>query len=444
MDQYTFTSERVDDKSIGKFILACVFLSIRLAEAKSLLVGAAMTERTALIIEPLFSGHHSAYLQWIIPALRAEGFRILLATSEENVEHPGARALLAQHGEYVELEPLPARSPLRWLPQKLRPVEIIIAYWWAFRRAFKRANRHRIDLVLLPYLDYCTYALALLGSPFSTVRWCGIVMRPAFHYARMGIKAPHKPWDQWKQYLFLRLLGERSLGRLLTIDESLYLTLQEQSPLAASRLNYLPDPVSNHVALDWRAACATLKIPDEACVILCFGSLTARKGVAELLRAANEPAFPAKIHLLFAGKQHDEIRSLLASDLGSSLRRRGVLHEIDHHLTQDEESLVFAASDLVWMGYVGHYQMSGVLAQSGAAGLPVIACQEGLIGWLTKRHQSGIVVPVSHAAEVAETIATLVSAPDEMERLGSNGRTAFAAHTIDNAQATLRSAIGGC
>ena len=35
-------------------------------------------------------------------------------------------------------------------------------------------KRSRIDFVLLPYLDYCTYALSVAGSPFGSTPWGGL------------------------------------------------------------------------------------------------------------------------------------------------------------------------------------------------------------------------------------------------------------------------------
>lgn len=399
-------------------------------------------ERTALIIEPCFTGHHSAYLHWIIPALVLERFSVVLATQKESLQHPGAKKILQQYGDVLEFEIIPGRiASLSWLPWPLRAINIVMSYWLAFRATYLRtAHRRKIDMVVLPYLDYCTYALALLGSPFQSTRWCGIVMRPTFHYRSSGVHAPYSYLDKAKEYLFRRLCGI-SLGKVLTIDETLYAALRAETPNAAKRIEYLPDPVRLPAKTDRSLARSALGIADDAAVIICFGSLTARKGVAELLHAANAANFPAHAHLLFAGRQDNDVRVLLSGALGTRLRSEGRLHEMNHYLTAEEEALIFAVSDIVWLGYVEHYQMSGVLVQAGAMGLPVIACQDGLIGWLTARHRTGIIVQVQYPDKVAAAIAQLLSLPEEMERLGKNGRIAYAEHTTGNAQAILRAAV---
>ena len=54
---------------------------------------------------------------------------------------------------------------------------------------------------------------------------------------------------------------------------------------------------------------------------------------------------------------------------------------MNRYLNMDEENMVFSAADVVWLGYQGHYHMSGVLVQAGVMGLPVVASDEGLMAF---------------------------------------------------------------
>ena len=92
--------------------------------------------------------------------------------------------------------------------------------------------------------------------------------------------------------------------------------------------------------------------------------------------------------------------------------------------------MVFSAADVVWLGYQGHYHMSGVLVQAGVMGLPVIACEEGLIGWLTRRFGSGPVVATSSPAAIATAIAELSRNATLAQHCGENGRLAYASHNL--------------
>jgi glycosyltransferase involved in cell wall biosynthesis len=160
------------------------------------------------------------------------------------------------------------------------------------------------------------------------------------------------------------------------------------------------------------------------------------------LHASEHSDFPSRCHLLLAGKQAPEAMTILQSPPAMRLRQAGRLHEIAHYLNEEEENLAFSAADAVWLGYIAHYQMSGVLVQAGMMGLPNIACEEGLIGWLTTRHQSGVVVPMSDSSIVARKIKDLFETPGRAREYGNNGRKAYASHTEAGAAKILLQAIG--
>jgi glycosyltransferase involved in cell wall biosynthesis len=305
------------------------------------------------------------------------------------------------------------------------------------------SKRGRIDFVLLPYLDYCTYALSVAGSPFEATPWGGIIMRAAFHYSAMGIKAPTRPMvEHVKKWLFGRLLREPHLRALFTIDEALAEYSNVWPPEVRSHLVYLPDLAVTKRSTNRAAARQGLGIPQDAIVMLVYGSLAKRKGIDALLQASEDPDFPSRCHLLLAGKLEPDAMPILQSSRAIRLREAGRLHEFTHYLSEEEESTVFSAADVVWLGYHGHYQMSGVLVQAGMMGLPNIACEEGLIGWLTTRHQSGVVVPICCPSIVAKGIKDLFEIPGRAQQYGSNGRKAYASHTEGRATQVLLQAIG--
>lgn len=301
----------------------------------------------------------------------------------------------------------------------------------------------RIDFVLLPYLDYCTHALAVAGSPFGATPWGGIIMRAAFHHAAMGIKAPAGRVEGIKQWLFGRLLRASYLRALFTIDQALIEYVHAWPSEVRSRLVYLPDLAVTKRSLSRSAAREGLRIAQDAWVILVYGSLAKRKGIEVLLQASEHPEFPSRCHLLLAGKQTEEATAILQSSGAMHLRQAGRLHEIARYLSEEEENTAFSAADAVWLGYLAHYQMSGVLVQAGTMGLPSIACEEGLIGWLTTRYQSGVVVPISDPSVVARKIKDLFETPGRVREYGDNGRKAYASHTEDHAAKVLLQAIEG-
>jgi len=397
-----------------------------------------------LIIEPFVQGHHGAYLRWIIRAILSRGHSVQLATFEQSLVHPSIQELLSTSGDRLSILTRPSRPFGTFDGNLIRMISSMMVFRQVLGNFYVQASkRGQIDFVLLPYLDYCTYALSVAGSPFGATPWGGITMRTAFHYSAMGIKAPTKTMvERVKQWLFGRLLCEPHLRALFTIDEALDEYAHVWPPEVRSHLVYLPDLAVTKRSTDRAAARQGLGIPHDAIVILVYGSLAKRKGIESLLQASEHPDFPSRCHLLLAGKQAPDSLPILQSPRAMRLRQAGRLHELTHYLSEEEENTVFSSADVVWLGYLAHYQMSGVLVQAGMMGLPNIACEEGLIGWLTTRHQSGVVVPISDPSIVAKGIKDLFETPGRAREYGNNGRKAYASHTEGRAANILLQAIG--
>ena len=399
---------------------------------------------TILIIEPIVRGHHGAYLSWIIRAILSRGHSVHLATFEESLVHPSIQDLLSTSGDQLTIISKPSRSFGTFDGNLIRMTFEMMVFRQLLGNFYALASkRSRIDFVLLPYLDYCTYALSVAGSPFGATPWGGITMRTAFHYSAMGVKALTSKVEPVKRWLFGRLLRDPYLRALFTIDETLYEYAHVWPPEVRSRLVYLPDSAVTKRSVDRAAARKCLGIAQDALVILVYGALSKRKGIEALLQASEHPDFPSRCHLLMAGNQEPDAMPILQSPQAMRLRQTGRLHELSHYLSEEgEKNTVFSAADAVWLGYLAHYQMSGVLVQAGMMGLPIIACEEGLIGWLTTRYQSGVVVPMSDPSIMAKGIKDLFEIPGRAREYGNNGRKVYASHTEEGAAKILLQAIG--
>jgi glycosyltransferase involved in cell wall biosynthesis len=384
------------------------------------------------------------YVRWIARGMINNGYDLQLVTFPESLDHPLYSVmqeecqhrirpvLLPDYGGLSEEALLNQSGLLALLRREL-------TYHRLYRSFFRRVQREeRPDVVFVPYMDYLTYAAALLGSPFGDIPWAGIVMRPSFHLESMGIPGPRSRLDRLKEKLFFRLLKNKALKKLLSIDESLVDYVSMERPELADRIDYLPDPAELVGDSSKESARQRLGIPLDATVILVYGALTARKGIDSLLLAAGEDGFPPRVHLLLAGRQSQDVANLLRSPQAQSLRSDGRLHEQNCFLDDNEEYDAFKASDIVWMGYRGHYTTSGVLVQSGAMGLPVISCMEGVIGWLTRKHGLGLSVEIDNPSAVAEAVAILECSSETAAVLRENALRFAASHSPLN----LSNAIG--
>lgn len=385
-----------------------------------------------LIIEPHCSGHRAGYVRWIAQAAVDRGYHVQVATFELSAHHPLFLAMQKELGEMLQMVMLDDEFPAGCETSSSGLIKREFYYWRLLGRFYAISHQARMpDIVLVPYLDYCSNAIALLGSPFGQTSWVGVVMRPAFHFALMGILAPHSRMPWLKKRLFLRLLSNKTLCALFTIDEALDRFMRETQLRLSKRLYYLPDPAKLEGTISKEEARRGLGIPSGAIVILVYGTIDLRKGIDALFRAIMSNVFPADLHVIVAGQQGEEGHAFLDSKKVQSLSSLGRVHQLNKFLSEEEEYTVFKASDIVWLGYRDHYVMSGVMVQAGKMGLPVIACKEGLIGWMTAINKSGVVVDIYDPAEVYGGIFKLAQDSSFAAECGRNGVVRFEGHTVE-------------
>jgi glycosyltransferase involved in cell wall biosynthesis len=391
-----------------------------------------------MIVEPHSSGHRMQYVHWIVRGALEEGFSVQLVTFPESLDHPLYLAMQEECQGRVRVALLPERGILQKenllnRPGILNLVERELTYYRLYSAFFRQlSSSERPSFVFLPYLDYCTYAVAVLGSPFGDIPWGGIVMRPSFHLGPMGIESSRSRLHWPKERLFFRLLRNRTLRVLFSIDEPLVHYVRRSKPRLAERLQFLPDPAEFSGTSSRESARRMLEIPGDAVIVLVYGSLTPRKGIDALLRATQESTFPQEVHILLAGRQDAEVQELLLSSHAEALREAGRLHEHNEFLSDDDQYSVFRVADIVWLGYRGHYAMSGVLVQAAMMGLPVVACADGLVGWMTRRHELGLTVAIDDAEAVAQVIAKLVRSAEAIAEYGDNGKCFSSLHTSEH------------
>ena len=386
-----------------------------------------------LILEPHSEGHHLRYVRWISGEAVGRGYDVWLATSDACFEHPAYHALQKECGTSLRTVMLPEGGSKPRPRNVLGSLKLQLHYRRLFGECYRRLSRsERPDYVFIPYLDYCNYAMALLGSPFDDTPWGGLVITPIFHLRDQGLGVPASPLEQAKEKLFLRLLDDRSLRAAYTFDETLIQQVRREGhPKAAGRLRFLPEPTELDGTHTRESARRDLRIPSDATVILVYGMLDYSKGIDALLAATGNGVFPEDTVVLLAGLQDAETKEMLSSPRARALRESGRLYERDEYLYGESEHAVFQASDIVWVGYRDQYISSGVLIQAARIGLPIVACDEGLIKWLTQRYGLGLVVGVDDTRAVAGVVSRLAGNSDLSKELGGNGRRFATAHTVE-------------
>ncbi len=381
-----------------------------------------------LILEPHSTGHHASYLRWLVRAISRKNWSVVIATTEEAISHPALAGITSEFGD-VEIYPfressayfdaLAGSSQLLWRE---------IGYWQIFRRTVREVDaKSPVDLVILPYVDYCFYAMAILGAPFRRTPWCGISMRLAIADTTTAASR-HLPW-KWR--MAKRLLASSKLKALFVINPSVtdvpsnWCTAKE-----LSRLHYLPDPAEYEVADSRWKARATLGLANDKIAILVFGSIDERKGVDSLLAALAAQNDLASYVVILAGKQSPKMRKELLAPACTKMLSERRLIVFDQFVSEAELRRLLAASDVVWVGYRNHVYMSGVLVLAGKAGLPTVGTSQGEIGRLIIRHAMGAAARIDRPTEVAIALRKLLDGATRME-MGRRAKIAFDNHTVE-------------
>jgi glycosyltransferase involved in cell wall biosynthesis len=393
-----------------------------------------------LILEPHASGHHASYLRWLVQAARRIDWQVVIATTEGAISHAALATIASEFGD-VEIHLI--REFAITIGMGARSLALIrrqLNYWRMFKRAVCEVQASSpVDFIILPYVDYCFFALAILGAPFKGTPWCGISMRLAVTDSQ--IMAPESlPW-KWR--LAKCLLGSANLKALFVINPSVSdVPANWFSVRESSKLRYLPDPAECDIPASRSEARATLGIASNRVAILIFGSIDQRKGVESLIAVLGSRADLGEYVVILAGEQTPHIRSQLASPGCARLRTEGRIIVLDRFISDVELGSLLAASDVVWVGYQGHVYMSGVLVLAGKAGLPVIGTDIGEIGRLIRRHSLGLVAKIHRPDEVALALRRMLEAALR-EEMGRRSKAAFADHSIEVFGARVMAAYAG-
>jgi glycosyltransferase involved in cell wall biosynthesis len=399
-----------------------------------------MSQRAVLIIEPLATGHRPVWLQWMSRELLERGWNVTVATLRGSAAQPGMAWLSGPPPQGLRVvrsaqPPVPEAGTrtLQLVARELRYHRLLAALCAEARQA------GRFDAVLLPFGDYAMHATAVLGSPFAGLPWVTVLLRPSFHYAAAGVRAPRSSLEGARRSLFRRFVATTSLKACFSIDRPLVdAHCSDTRPWA--KLRYLPDPVDAIPKVARAAARRRFAVPPSAVVVLVYGSLGVRKGLQYLLPAVSAANRP-ELRVLVAGRLDDYTARLLREPEAVALSAASRLIVHDGWVDEALQAELFAAADVMWLGYWNHWQSSGVLAQAARAGLASIACDAGLTGWMAGRAHCAEVVPVDRVDAVAAALQRLADSPPLRARLGRNGQEAFRGHSPEIAGALIAAAL---
>jgi glycosyltransferase involved in cell wall biosynthesis len=351
-----------------------------------------------LFLEPRATGHRMRYLGNLVREALSRGYRVSLGTTAE-AQDSQAFQQFVDPDERVNVFLSKASSRRnRWsLPQS-------DLYEW-FRSTFAVVQaRQQVDLVFVPYLNYIDKLVAIKGSPFGAVPWSGIVMKESFHHFKLGLRPDKERFSFIREQLFRRLLQEKYVQSVITIDETLPEYLKHSR--CSEKLVYVPDPADANSPIERHLACQRLDLPEDRFYVLCYGHIDDRKGVLDLLDAVQgRPEFD-DVTVVIAGRREPQIDGAIRARVERWSGGPKIV-ELNRFIDSEEEQCLFSIAGAVWVGYKGHFGSSGILGQAAGAGKPVIACEVGLIGFTTRRHGLGLCININDHTGVRAALSRL-------------------------------------
>jgi glycosyltransferase involved in cell wall biosynthesis len=389
------------------------------------------------------SGHRARLVRWVMESDVMSKAEVILSGPGSLLEH---KELVALRGRFVPQEVFIDQATATALANS--SLAGLVRKQTIYRTLYSRAVRQAklggaVDLVILPAADDALDAWAVLGTGFAATPWVGISMRPVFHLGSMrDVVAPSRRDDWVRNKLYRRVLRDRGLHKLLTFDPTMMdFALLSFRGKERERLAYLPDPSLEYDLPARGASRAELGIPDEAHLVLLYGSLTARKGVSQLIRAASVPQCPISIHILLAGRQNGEVKQFLQQIEAKALSVSGRLHVLEQYLDDRLERTVLSAADSMWLGYSKFYGMSGVLVLAVRHGLPCIFTREGVIGYLGRKFAVGPEIDPDNIQTVVQALRSLTMKPEQYRRSLAEARQRFAVHSIENFRSVISETV---
>ena len=141
-----------------------------------------------------------------------------------------------------------------------------------------------------------------------------------------------------------------------------------------------------------------------------FGVLSEGKNVSAVFRAWSHipENLRMKAHLRVIGRCVDEDKTTI-HEAYKSVFDKGVIFE-DRFIENSEVGDLYATSDVMLLLYSPtHVGGSGVLVQSAAFGLPVLATNIGWIGYTTKKYNLGEVVDLDNDDSLSQVFSRCIS-----------------------------------
>ena len=362
-----------------------------------------------LLVEPFYTGHHiSLYLKNTIDILK-EDHSIILLTSQEAYSSKAFLSIKDVTRDYNFSVTLLNKLHKTNSSNYINLLYLQLKWWFEIRRKFKEINKiSRIDLVYVPSADFFIYSIALLGSPFKLTPFALLQLSPNKNI----INENSEIYSKLKRFIFTslheRVLNLKNLITLFVIDELFFAQAKNKT-----KLNYIPDYGEAFEKIEKKKARKILSLNLADYIILIYGSISRRKGFENLFNAINNIKIKARIKICLAGSTDEDFKIFLRDLKKTHNNFNQIVICRDFYHSDEDEALIFSASDLVWLGYDKHFlASSGVFYKAMAYEKLILGSRFGIIGDSIKKSGYGYACDPSNLDEVSFSLTSIINNED--------------------------------
>ena len=347
----------------------------------------------------------------VIPVLRANGWEVTGLTSKNQ---PG----FGDDDYFAKLESLGVRMtavPISREPSPLRDLRCLLRLWRFFLW-------HRFDVV-----HASNPKAMLLGTLAAFFAWHPnrvVTVRGRVYENTRGWKRKMFVWlDRMTCFLARRVivvshsLKEAMLRDGIGTNDTLSVIARGGSQGCDAEY-FSPEQIDRNPVVELRRRCG-LAEPDRATtgIVLFAGRLRKDKGVVELVQAFTtlSPEHP-DWHLVLFGHEEN------ASDIGDATRAMIRSHGKIHHCDWSSDlRIAYKAADIFSLP-TWREGFPNTILEASAMQLPVVTTTAvGAVDSVIDG-ETGFLVPVNDAEQLAERLQTLMSNPELRRTMGTNGR----------------------
>ena len=351
--------------------------------------------KSFLIIENQHQGHYlTGYIKYILRALPKKEFRVILLTTKKAKKYgTGALDILRKENLKIIIETISDVKPTKYTLFSLFIYQIKL--YFLIRKKFNKIHKkYKFSHVFINSFQHFDKAFSILGSPFKEVKFSGVFLGIKYHLFDKFL------YNFLNKFLFKILISNKRLLSLIINDELLFNFLKKKKWKYNHKIKFLHDPKEFNYKFNKILARSRLNLPNKSFLVLAYGAIIDSKGLKELISIFDNNDINPNTKVVIAGELIGHMLLYFKSPEVRKLINTKKLFVFNGWQTEISESLLFSASDVVWIGYKDYLSPSGVLYQAVCKNLPIITSNSHLVHFTNFKYKLGFSVNINDTNDI--------------------------------------------